>query len=131
MSHVKMLQQNLLKLKLFNGTSQQAYTPALRDDNQFSIHSILAYRGDPLLRTSMSFHVKFDDNTIVWKTWNNDIYSTVPYESYCRSLTQLHPLLTSVSLSAIEFKRIKKTKICQVVPGDTVNVDLRSVVFFS
>jgi hypothetical protein len=117
------------RLKLFNGTSQQAYTSALRDNNQYSIHSILAYRGNPLIRTSMSFHVKFDDDTTVWKTWNNDLYSTVPYESYCRSLTQLHPLLTSVSLSAIEFKRIKNTEISLVVPGDTVYVDLRSYGF--
>ena len=117
------------RLKLFNGNSQQAYSSALRDNNQYSIHSILAYRGDPLLRTTMSFHVKFDDDTIVWKNWNNDLYNTVPYESYCRSLPQLHPLLTSVSLSAIEFKRIKNTEISLVIPGDTVYVDLRSYGF--
>ena len=77
----------------------------------------------------MSFHVKFNDDTIVWKNWNNDLYNTVPYESYCRSLPQLHPLLTSVFLSAIEFKRIKNTEISLVVPNDTVYVDLRSYGF--
>jgi hypothetical protein len=74
----------------------------------------------------MSFHVKIDDNTVVWKTWNHDLYSTVPYESYCRSLSQLHPLLTSVSLSAFEFKRIKNTETSLV---DIVYVDLRSYGF--
>ena len=54
------------------------------------------------------------------------LYCTIPYESYCRSLPQLHPLLTSVSISAIEIKRIKNTAISLVVPGDVVYVDLRS-----
>ena len=54
------------RLKLFVGSSTQAYSSALRDNNQYTIQSILAYRGNPLIRTSMSFHVSFDDGTLVW-----------------------------------------------------------------
>ena len=114
------------RLKLFVGSSTQAYSSALRDNNQYTIQSILAYRGNPLIRTSMSFHVSFDDGTLVWKHWSNDLFTTIPYESYCRSLPQLHPLLTTLSISAIETKRIKNTAISLVVPGDVVYVDLRS-----
>ena len=96
------------RLKLFVGTSKEAYSCALRDNNQYTIKSILAYRGNPLIRTSMSFHVLFDDDSLIWKHWNNDIFTTIPYENYCRSLPQLHPLLTTLSMSAIEIKRIKK-----------------------
>ena len=114
------------RLKLFVGNSTQAYSSALRDNNQYTIQSILAYRGNPLIRTSMSFHVLFDDDTLVWKNWSNDLFTTIPYESYCRSLPQLHPRLTSVSISAIEIKRIENTAISLVVPGDVVYVDIRS-----
>ena len=41
-------------------------------------------------------------------------------------MPQLHTLLTSVSISAIEIKRIKNTAISLVAPGDVVYVDLRS-----
>ena len=63
---------------------------------------------------------------LVWKLWSNDLFTTIPYESYCRPLPQLHPLLTSVYISAIEIKRIKNTAISLVVPGDVVYVDIRS-----
>ena len=35
------------RLKLFVGTSTQAYSSALRDNNQYTIKSIPAYRGNP------------------------------------------------------------------------------------
>ena len=74
----------------------------------------------------MSFHVLFDDDALVWKNWNYDLFTTIPYENYCRSLPQLHPLLTTLSISAIEIKRMKNTAISLVVPGDVVYVDLFS-----
>ena len=114
------------RLKLFIGNSKQAYSSALRDNNQYVVKAILAYRGNPLLRTSMSFHILYDDNTLLWKTWDVDLFSSIPYENYCRSLPQLHPLLTTFSISAVEIKRIKNTAISLVVPNDTVYVDLRS-----
>ena len=111
---------------MFIGNSKQAYSSALRDNNQYVVKAILAYRGNPLLRTSMSFHILYDDNTLLWKTWDVDLFSSIPYENYCRSLPQLHPLLTTLSISAVEMKRIKNTAISLVVPNDTVYVDLRS-----
>ena len=39
------------RLKLFVGNSTQAYSSALRDNNQYTMKSILAYRGIPLLHT--------------------------------------------------------------------------------
>ena len=114
------------RLKLFVGNATQAFSCALRDNNQYTIKSIPAHRGNPLIRKSMSFHVLFDDDSLVWKFWNHDLFNTILYEIYCRSLPQLHPLLTSVSISAIEIKRIKNTAISLVVPGDVVYVDIRS-----
>ena len=74
----------------------------------------------------MPFHVLFDDDTLIWKQWDTDLFLTIPYEDYCRSLPQLHPLLTTLSISAIEIKRIKNTENSLVIPSDTVYVDIRS-----
>ena len=63
---------------------------------------------------------------LVWKHWNYDLFHTIPYEIYCRSLPQLHPLLTTLSISVTEIKRIKNTAISLVLPGDVVYVDIRS-----
>lgn len=77
----------------------------------------------------MSSYVKFIDDTVVWKNWNNGLYCTLDCESYCRSLPQLHPLLTSLSLSAIEFQGTGGTEISLVIPGGTVYIDLSSYGF--
>ena len=77
----------------------------------------------------MSFHVLLDDNSLVWNIWNYDLFNTIPYEIYCRSLHHLHSLLTTVSISAIDINRTKNTAISLVISGDTVHVDLRSCGF--
>ena len=63
----------------------------------------------------MSFNVLFDNEVFMWKNLDYDLFTTIPYENYCRSLPQLHPLLTTLS-----------TYPYPVAPGDTVYVDLRS-----
>ena len=77
----------------------------------------------------MTIYVLFDDESLVWKNWNYDLFSTIPYELFCRSLPQLHPLLTTVPISAVKRKRIKNTVISLVSPGDIVYLHLRSYGF--
>jgi RNase H-like domain found in reverse transcriptase len=114
------------RLKLFVGDKVSAYAAALRDNNQYEIASILAYRGDPLIRTSMQFEVSFTDNTILWKYWDLDLFATVPYENFCRSRSELFPLIFNLSTANAEISRIKSSPITLVKPGDTVFVDIRS-----
>ena len=39
------------RLKLFVGNATQAFSCALRDNNQYTIKSILAYKGNPIIHT--------------------------------------------------------------------------------
>ena len=48
--------------------SYEPYLDSIGDNNQYTIQSILAYRGNPLIRTSMSFHVLFNDDTFSMET---------------------------------------------------------------
>jgi hypothetical protein len=114
------------RLKLFVGDKNSAYAAALRDNNQYEIASILAYRGDPLIRTSMQFEVSFTDHTTIWKYWDLDLFTTIPYENFCRSRSELFPLIFNLSTANAEVSRIKSSPITLVKPGDTVFVDIRS-----
>ena len=77
----------------------------------------------------MTIYVLFDDESIEWKNWNYDLFSTIPYEPFCRSLPRLHPLLTTVPVSAIKIKGMENTAISLVAPGDIIYVDLHSYGF--
>jgi hypothetical protein len=62
---------HVTRLKLFHGTIvEEASEIAMLDQDQFRIDCILAYRGNPLTRTTMSFEVKFIDGSILWKPWD-------------------------------------------------------------
>ena len=92
--------------KLFVGSVQTAYEHALRDDDQYVISEIKAYRGDPLTR---------NDNTLTWIPWN---------KNFCRSHSELYPLIFILTLTQI--KNFKSSPITTVSPNDLVYVDLRS-----
>ena len=46
---------HVARLKLFIGSFKSAYKHALRDNDQYVISEIKAYRGDPLPRTTIQF----------------------------------------------------------------------------
>jgi hypothetical protein len=52
------------RLKYFFGSSEQAKNAALRDMDQYIVDALIAYRGDPLIRTSLSFYTRFMDGTL-------------------------------------------------------------------
>jgi hypothetical protein len=113
------------RLKAFAGTPEDAYDLALRDHEQFVVAKILAYRGDPLVRTTMEFEVEFADGQILWKTYDLDLFNCGPYEDFCRSHSELYVLLYPVTQAVQEMKRINDLPITSVAPGDSVYVDLR------
>lgn len=87
-------------LKLFMGTADEALRMASLDADQFIVDKFLAYRGDPMTRLTVEFLVRFADGTEVWLPWSDDLFTTVQYEDYIRSIPELLPLL----------HRIKDTK---------------------
>jgi hypothetical protein len=113
------------RLKIFHGTKEEALQLARLDNDQYVIDKIQAYRGYPLVRTSMEFEVKFADGNTVWLPWSVDLFTTVQYEEYCRSLPELRPLILSDKDAKNELKILNVTAIDIVQPGDTVYVDIR------
>jgi hypothetical protein len=117
---------HVTRLKLFTGSREEALRVAMIDNDQFTVVSLAAYRGDPLTRTTMEFEVHFADGTVVWLPWTKDLSDTVQFEEFCRSRPELAPLLYSAKDAADRVKQINRTAITEIQPGDTVYVDLRS-----
>jgi hypothetical protein len=114
------------KLKPFFGTLEAAKTVSLLDENQYLISAFLDYRGDPLTRTTMEFLVRFADSSEVWLPYSRDLSDTLPFESYCRCNFELHALLFAANAAKQWIKEINARPITEIVPGDTVFVNLQS-----
>jgi hypothetical protein len=115
------------RLKYFFGSTEQAKEAALRDMDQYVVEEFLAYRGDPLVRTSLAFFVKFLDGTFQWLSWSKDLFDTIQYENYCRSLPQLFPLVI-LHREALELMKIlNRTPITVVGTGQTAYLDIRAI----
>ena len=54
------------RLKLFAGTEEEACDVARADYDQHVVSKMLAYRGDPELRSSIMFEVRFADGDVRW-----------------------------------------------------------------
>lgn len=113
-------------LKIFYGTREEAFELAQRDHDQYEISHFVAYRGDPHIRTTVEFLVKFKDDTEVWLPWSDDLFSTVQYEEYCRAHPALFQLIFRLKIAKQMIADILKSPITEVVPNDEVFVDIRS-----
>ena len=112
-------------LKLFVGTEEDALKMAMLDADQFVVDKFLAYKGDPMSRMSMEFQVKFVDGSIVWLPWSEDLFSTIPYEDYVRSIPELFPLLYRLKEARAMISDINKSPIPDIESGDKFYVDIR------
>ena len=124
LGHVKVF--HVEKLKLFHGTMDQARKIALLDQDQYLIAEIRAYRGNPEVRTTMEFLVLFEDQSLIWLPWSRDLFSSVPYETFCRSRTELDPLIFEAKVAQQLSAQLNRMAITAVQPGDKVLVDIRS-----
>lgn len=114
------------RLKIFSGKREAAEKAALLDYDQYEIQGILFYRGDPMVRTTMEFFIRFSDGDSRWVTWNQDLFKSVPYENFCRSRSELFPLIYTEQVARKLIKEMNSKVITDVAPGQTVYVDLRS-----
>ena len=115
------------RLKPFYGTPAEAYDSALRDSEQYEIDHFIAYRGDPMIRTSMEFYILFSDGCYHWKGFSSDLFDTTQYEDYCRKVPQLFPLLHTHKVSSLLIRNMNSKPITAVQPLDTVYIDLRAL----
>jgi hypothetical protein len=110
---------------LFVGTDEDALKIAMLDADQFLVDKFLAYKGDPMSRMSMEFLVRFADSTTVWLPWSEDLFSTIPYEDFVRSIPELFPLLYRVKEVKSIISDINKSPIQNIESGDKFFVDIR------
>lgn len=114
------------KLKIFHGTREQAFKAAQLDSDEYEVDKFLAYRGDPLRRREMDFLVRFCDGSELWMPWSADLFQTVPYGVFCETHPELRPLLHTAKKASEDLRRLLRSAITEVSPGDIVYVDLRS-----
>lgn len=114
------------RLKPFFGTKEEALRVAMLDDDQYIIRAIIAYKGDPRSRLSMSFEVAFEDGSVVWVPWSKDLADSVPFENFCQNNLQLSVLLIPSKEVNRWVSSLNSLPISKIKPGDEVYVNLRS-----
>lgn len=77
-------------------------------------------------RTIIEFEIEFVVGTILWIDWSANIFSTIPYEDFCRKHPQLFPFLCYGKDAKRMIANLKRSEIVEVHPGDTVYANLRS-----
>jgi hypothetical protein len=107
------------------GSREAAMKVAQLDFDQYEIAEIAFYRGNPLIRTTMEFFVRFADGDERWRTYDQDLADTVQFEDFCRARPALFPLLYTEAEAKKRMTAIRKRPINEVNPGDKVYVDLR------
>ena len=85
----------------------------------------MSYRGDPLVRSSCTFLVHFEDGDLLWLPWSPDITETAQFEEFCTHRTELYLLLYSSAEAAKMKAAVNRMPISDVAPGDTAYVSLR------
>ena len=115
------------RLKSFYGSKEQAYDAALRDADQYLIEQFIAYKGDPNIRTSIYFYIKFADGTYCWKPWSKDLFDTQQYEKFCSEVPELSQLVVLQKEATILRNILNSKPITEVKPGTTVFLDLRAI----
>jgi hypothetical protein len=126
LTHGNVVVAHVDRLEAFFGSHDDAVKMARYDDSQYEVDKITAYRGEPSTRTTMEFNVLFNDGTHMWIPYNNDISNTIQFEHYCRSKSELWPLLYKIDMAAQLKTNLNKAPITEIQVGDTVHVDIRS-----
>jgi len=116
-------------VQLFVGSREQAEAAARLDANEYVVVGIKAYRGDPLVRTTMQFLVCFSDGDEMWLFFANkksNISRTVVFEEYCRSKPELYILILSDKEAKKHIQETNKRRISTLEPGDIFYLDIRT-----
>jgi hypothetical protein len=100
---------------------------ALLDYEQFVVEKILHYTGDPSIRTSLEFYVRYSDGDEHWVSYSKDLFDCEQYELFCKSRPELWFCAYSVEEARKIRAKVNKEPITIVEPGDTLYVDLRAI----
>jgi hypothetical protein len=85
------------------------------DQKQFLVSRVVAYRGDPQLRTTMEYLVNYEDGDELWRPHTEDITLTEAWKEFVSG----KPRLTGLTMSAEDQrKRVAEINKRKIVFGD-------------
>jgi hypothetical protein len=73
----------------------------------------------------MEFYIEWEDGTKLWKTWCNDIITTVAFDNICKARKELQCLVIPANKVAQSKRDLNKLLILIVEPEVEVYVNLR------
>jgi hypothetical protein len=127
MRHVATQKEKVVEsihLSRFIGSEVDAFKWARRDDEQYELIEITAYRGDPMTRTTCEFFCHFLDGTKIWKPYDADLASAEAFHDFCVSLPQLKILAMPFTIAQNHVRR-SNSHIDPSMEGKTIYADLR------
>lgn len=119
---------NLKDVSIFCTDEESAQKMANYDHDQHQVDVIIGHRGNPELRTSMVFLVRFADLEVVEKLFKPDLCNTKQFSDYCTARPELQQLLMPAKQAELWKKKEQKAPINRSLafPGHIVFIDLRS-----
>ena len=112
------------RVKPFFGTYAQALDIARHDQHQYLIEAINFFTGNPFVRSSMTFNVRFEDGTITMP-YGDDLAQSQQFEQFVWANPALFPLRFTAKQALQEVSKINKLAIADFQPGDKAFLDLR------
>ena len=112
------------RIKPFIGSYEQALEIARHDQHQYRIESINYFTGNPFVRSSMTFHVLFEDGAITMP-YAEDLAQSQQFEEFVLAHPILFPLRHTAKQALVEISKINKLAIDGFQPGDNAYLDLR------
>ena len=113
------------RLKIFHGTREQGKASAAQEVEQSQVRAITAWRGDPLVRTTMEFRVEFEDGDVIWLPYSVDLDQTQAYGTYVASLPVLSHLQFSAQHAREFLSQLRSGPVSGYAVGDKLYVDIR------
>ena len=113
------------RLKIFHGTREVAKATAAAEAEQSQVRAITAWRGDPLLRTTMEFRTEFEDGDIIWLPYSVDLDQTQAFGDYVSKHPVLHHLQFAAQAAKEFLGKVRSQPITGYSVGDKIYVDIR------
>ena len=111
------------RVMIFHGTREQALVSANQDEDQTVIQAITGWRGEPLLRTTISLRILFADSDIVWLPLTKDLDAAVPVGDYFLKTCPLrHIVFQHVAIGLVWVREKRKERLTEYAIGDTIYV---------
>ena len=114
----------------FSGMKDEAFELACRDNDQYGVKEIIAYRGDPVAkRRFMTFLVIYVDGDRSWVQYGPDLVANTIFQEYITDVPELKILLFSALEAGNYIARSRRLAIPPEMAPKQFLIDLRVLDF--